>query len=198
MSATYVTTPIGAVIGLAVARKAIPVRNRGLVADAIGLGTGAGAGYVGGALYDQATHPTTPEGMIDQYVKDPGRFTSSPSKEERTVLTGGIKTNLKSDKSADRAIADSYMSPLIRRETIRNRLRLMEGVLTSGRLSGKDQERMALAVQKNRELLAKATDATPGTFGAGVGATLSKSLSWLPYVGRAFYSGTRSDELDYR
>ena len=87
----WLTTPVGAVIGLAVARRGIPKSMRGRVSDAVGLIAGSGAGYAGGEALDDVLRrrrTTTAPGFVSEYSKmSPRQLMESPGKEEMTQIS---------------------------------------------------------------------------------------------------------------
>lgn len=180
MSATYVTTPIGAVIGLAIARKGIPTRNRGLTADLVGLGLGAGAGYVGGSIYDQASIPDKPEGWADRYGKTPHKFTDVPTTDELNAFTPkDAKLGLNASSHADRSTYRNVVQPRIQQQVFSARIRAIEDVIASGRLSPADLPRAEKALQSNRAMLQQSKDAQPGILGQAVYATGSSVVGGI-------------------
>jgi hypothetical protein len=70
MDARYLTTPLGAAVGIALSRAAIDKEDRTLFNQGVGAAAGAGIGYIGGGYLNEATQPKDRASRYARFKKD--------------------------------------------------------------------------------------------------------------------------------
>jgi len=169
---SLVTTPLGAVIGVALTRKLVPESDRTFNKYLIGGGVGAGVGLAAGELMQGRRKGISSLGQYKDYVL--GNPTSDISKEEidfinsqRGILQGDIEGNAK--KARTRAPNLKHRNALIARRQ----------VLTEAATSEKDPTRKAKLMSIAKHLTGKIDGRTWKDRGIEVGQA-------VPFLGTVF------------